>query len=88
MAYQTEKIDWITTDHPTNDDLNRIEGNIAYLKATLDSLVATVSAHTGDTTIHKTAAVIRADGTLPLVAELRTSDPSSPATGSLWVRTD
>jgi hypothetical protein len=88
MAYETEKLDWLGTDRPTNDDMNRIEGNIAYLKAALDALTASVAAHTGETDIHKTAAEIRADGTLPLVVELRTSDPSSPATGSIWERTD
>lgn len=88
MAYTTDKTDWESTDRPTNADMNRIEANIAYLKATLDALAITVSTHTRDTTIHKTAAVIRADGTLPLVAEIRTSDPSSPTTGMLWVRTD
>ncbi len=88
MAYVTAKEDWVGADHPDYEDLNRIEGNIAYLKAQLDALSSTLSAHTGDSTIHKTAAQIRADSSVPLVMEVRDSDPASPVTGSLWCRSD
>lgn len=88
MTWQTPKENWASPDCPTYTDLNRIEGNIAYLKAALDTLSGTVSTHTGDTTIHKTAAEIRADATLPIVIETRSSDPDSPAVGRLWLRTD
>jgi hypothetical protein len=52
MAWQTPKTNWQTTDSPTNDDFNRIEGNIQEL----DNIVvkkdvsATITAqHTFDT---------------------------------------
>lgn len=31
---------------------------------------------------------LRSDNTKPLVAEVRTSDPSSPVLGQIWLRSD
>ena len=37
---------------------------------------------------HKTSTVIRAETGTPLYLETRTDDPSSPADGRIWLRTD
>jgi hypothetical protein len=39
-------------------------------------------------TEHKTAEVIRAEVATPLYVETRTSDPGTPVTGQIWLRTD
>lgn len=88
MAYQTPKTDWTEVDAVTETDLNRIEGNTAQNHSDIDTLDGTVTTHTEDTTIHKTSATIRGEGTTALVIECRTADPESPTTGMIWLRTD
>lgn len=79
MAWVTPKHDW-TTGGITNADLDLIEGDEQYVKDRLDT-------HTGDADIHKTITQIRTDPS-NLRAEIRTSDPGSPAVGRIWVRGD
>ena len=78
MTYVTPKTNWATSDTPGPADLNRIEGNIADIH----------DSHVLDTTIHDTKANIRSASTVILVVECRTSDPPSPVSGQLWLRTD
>lgn len=41
-----------------------------------------------DISIGVDTAAIRANTSLPLIAECRTSDPVSPVSGQIWIRTD
>lgn len=75
MAYVTPVTNW-AGGAIASADLNRIEGNIVYLKA-----------HADDTTIHQTTAQTR-ENTGALVIEARTSDPTTPVNGRIWLRTD
>lgn len=88
MAWQTPVEDWEAPDCPLYSDFNRIESNIAYLKGVYDTLNDTVTTHTADTTIHFTTATCRAADSVPFVLECRQSDPASPVTGQIWLRTD
>lgn len=76
-AWTTPKTDWDAADALPASDLNRIETNTQYLKD-----------HVDDTTIHQTNEEVRGDDETALILECRTSDPSTPATGRIWIRTD
>jgi len=80
--------DWEQSDAISDEDFNRIEGNIAHLKAIHDNLDTDVDTHITNTTIHRTAESIRTDSATPLRIECRTSDPAAPQVGQIWMRTD
>ncbi|WP_036687675.1 hypothetical protein [Paenibacillus tyrfis] len=68
----TGKTDWKYDEVVTEDDMNRIE------KGVMDAHEELQGVKDG----------IRADKTKPLVVEVRTSDPDSPAMGRMWIRSD
>ncbi len=76
MTWHTPKTDWVTGPLPAAN-LNEIGDDLQYLKD-----------HADTTTIHKTSSEIRGESTTQSVMEVRTSDPSSPATGRFWLRSD
>lgn len=84
----TPLTDWEQSDAIGADDFNRIEGNIEHLKAIHDNLDQDVDNHITDQSIHKTAEVIRTAHTLPFRLEVRTSDPTAPQPGQIWIRVD
>lgn len=88
MAYVTPVTDWDATDVVAYTDLNRIEGNAAQNHADIGTNKTTTDAHAADSTIHQTNTQCRAASTVPLIVECRTSDPSTPANGTIWLRTD
>lgn len=49
---------------------------------------ATVVTHLADTAIHATATAIREDETKALTVEVRSTDPTTPEVGRLWLRSD
>lgn len=93
MAWQTPKTNWETGNVPSADDFNRIEENIAYLKAAIESVAAditalssTVSTHTGNSSIHQTSSQVRGDSSTRMLIEVRDNDPAI-ATGKIWLNT-
>ncbi len=76
MVWHTPKTDWTTGPLPAAN-LNEIGDDLQYLKDHVDT-----------TTIHKTSSEIRGESATQLVIECRTSDPSTPANGKIWLRTD
>lgn len=59
MAWEEPKLDWVTNPkNPTNEDMNRIEGNIAQLKTDIETkkgaIVDAVNNIGGNTSIEKT----------------------------------
>lgn len=88
MAWSTPKTNWTSNDGAAETDFNRIEGNTAELKSIHDILEGEYDTHAADTSKHKTSDVVRGESATLLVIENRTSDPSSPATGRIWLRTD
>jgi hypothetical protein len=88
MAWQTPKTDWNVDDGVGYADLNRIEGNTLQNHTDIGTLDGDLDDHIGDGTIHETSAVIRAKSNETIRIECRTSDPSSPQNGEIWLRTD
>lgn len=88
MAWSTPKVDWAGVDTVAYTDMNRIEANTVALDTRIDTLETDTAAHAADTTIHKTSATIRGESGTALVIETRTSDPGSPVSGQIWLRTD
>jgi hypothetical protein len=85
--YIAPKVDWTSSDGLAFSDLNRIEGDIVYLKALSDDTVGDLDDHIDETTIHKTSVVTRTESTTALVIEVRTTDPAAPAIGQIWLNT-
>ncbi len=77
MAWTTPKTDWASNDALTAAALNTMGNNDQYLKD-----------HADTTSIHKTATEIRGDDDTAFVLEARTDDPTTPAVGRMWIRTD
>lgn len=83
MGYTIPKNNFTAMDGLTYDDVNKQADNDIYFKGKADAS----DAHAADGTIHKTSVTIRGEP-IALVIETRTSDPTSPATGRIWLRTD
>jgi hypothetical protein len=84
MAYDAPKNNHVGTEGLAYTEVNKQADNVIFLKERSDNAVA----HAADGTLHKTSAVVRGESATALVIETRTSDPTSPVTGQIWLRTD
>ncbi len=79
MSFTLGRLTW-NSEGITHTDFNRIEENVEYIHD-LDA------AHRADTSIHQTIAATRASNT-EIRLDMRSTDPTSPAVGQIWFRTD
>ncbi|MDO3678696.1 hypothetical protein [Paenibacillus ehimensis] len=85
MAYEA-KTNWQLDDTVTEGDMNRIEKGVMDAYTELQGLRNTMAQEIVG--LNKAVEGIRSDQTKELVVEVRTSDPNSPAIGSMWIRSD
>lgn len=78
MAWQTPKTDWASNNGILNSDLNRIEGNIDYLKSNIDTSMVISGCLGGTADITMTPSQ---------VIELQVSSFVVPASKSLYLST-
>lgn len=88
MAYSTPKTDWSSADGVSYTDMNRIENNTLQNHTDIGTNKTTTDAHAADTTIHFLSLTSRQASTEEFRVECRTSDPSTPSNGRMWLRTD
>lgn len=75
------KTNWTTSIpiNPTN--LQKIEDGIENAHNELET-------HKNDSTVHKSSLTVRTENATALIVETRSTDPTSPEVGRIWLRTD